>query len=409
MNNPYASKVFIDTWFEHFGKIGSRAKIKGIEGIEFFKNGAGIYVNSGKTHTKGIFYSLTDEIQIENKTLLINDVPTYFGCPTSVPNNSTKLKTIKQYPGFLIELDRFDSLDDYMRQKFKKSSRYKLNKYKKRLTQCFDIQYKMYTGKMDEKEYHRIFERFRLLLEKRFEDKGEHNNNLDKKEWGFYEKVGLGMIQEKKAGLFVIEDHGTPIAITLNYFSEHNIFDAITVFDIDYGKFHLGSVNIMFLIEWGIKNGYKVLDFSKGYFDYKIRWSTKKYDFEYHVLYNPKSLTSRIKAFYLTYFFKTKQYLRDQGINKILNKIRFVLKRKNDVKTQSNMASGNLTFEDYTLEVDKGFDKIDGYGPKIKKVFFEFLYLFGETSKDVNVFQAQENGEKYVFKGRKYCKTAILT
>ena len=73
------------------------------------------------------------------------------------------------------------------------------------------------------------------------------------------------------------------------------------------------------------------------------------------------------------------------------------------------MASGNLTFEDYTLEVDKGFDKIDGYGPKIKKVFFEFLYLFGETSKDVNVFQAQENGEKYVFKGRKYCKTAILT
>ena len=37
MNNPYASKVFIDTWFEHFGKIGSRAKIKGIEGIEFFK------------------------------------------------------------------------------------------------------------------------------------------------------------------------------------------------------------------------------------------------------------------------------------------------------------------------------------------------------------------------------------
>ena len=410
IDNPYASKVFIDTWFKHFDKTESRSKILGIEGTEFYKNGSGIYVNSGKTHTKGIYYSLANEIQIENKTLLINDVPSYFGCPASLPTKSTKLKRIKQYPGFLIKLDQFNSLGDFMRQKFKKSSRYKLNKYKKRLTQCFDIQYKMYRGEIAEKDYQRIFKRFRELLEKRFEDKGEHNNNLDKQEWEFYKKVGLTMIKENKAGLFVIEDHGNPIAITLNYFSEQNIFDAITVFDIDYTKFHLGSVNIMFLIEWGIENGYKILDFSKGYFDYKVRWSTKKYDFEYHILYNPKSIISRTKAFFLTTFFKSKQYLRDKGINRVLNKARFALKNSGDhgPKRDRKIPSTPI-FEDYGLEDTVELIKIDGYNPKIKKVFFDFLYLYSETSQDVNIFKLDEKENQYVFKGKKNSKIISLT
>ena len=63
-------------------------------------------------------------------------------------------------------------------------------------------------------------------------------------------------------------------------FSEDTLFDAITVFDIDYSKFHLGSITIMKLIEWCIENEIKILDFSKGYFEYKRRWCTKIYDFE---------------------------------------------------------------------------------------------------------------------------------
>ncbi len=407
IDNPYASKAFIDTWFEHFNKTRSRSKIVGVTGTEFYKNGSGIHINSGKTHTKGIYYSLADEIHIENKTLLINDVPSYFGCPESVPTKSIKLKKITQYPGFLIELDQFDSLEDFMRQKFKKSSRYKLNKFKKRLTQCFDIQHKMYTGEIVEKEYHKIFDQFRLLLGKRFGDKGEYNNNLDEIEWEFYKKVSLTMIKEGKAGLFVIEDHGTPIAITLNYFSEHNIFDAITVFDIDYAKFHLGSVNIMFLIEWGIENGYKILDFSKGYFDYKVRWSTKEYDFQCHILYDPKSPTSQIRAYFLASFFKIKQYLRDKGINRRLNKIRFVLRNEGRGKTRQDTIQGYTVFEDYSLENNMELHKVDGYHPEIRKVFFEFLYLFGESSQDAEVFKTRE--KKYVFKGTKNCKTTVLT
>ncbi len=406
MDNPYASKIFIDTWFEHFGKNDSRIKVIGVEGTEFYYNGKGIYVNSGKTHTKGINYSLTDKPLIEGKILLIHDVPSYFGCPASIPAKSVKLKKVIQYPGFLIELDQFDSLEDFMRQKFKKSSRYKLNKYKRRLTQCFDIKYKMYRGAIPENDYQRIFEKFRTLLKKRFENKGEHNNNLDKQEWEFYQKVSLAMIRNNKAGLFVIEDRGTPIAITLNYFSENNIFDAITVFDIDYAKFHLGSINIMFLIEWGIENGYRVLDFSKGYFEYKVRWATKEYNFEYHILYNPKSTASQTRAYFLASFFKIKQNLRSKGINKRLNKIRFAIKNKGEKNTPQDTIKVKTTFEDYSLEDNIGLNKVNGYDPEIKKVFFEFLYLFDESSQDVEVLKTQE--KNYVFNGKKNCKTTIL-
>lgn len=410
IDNPYATKFFIDTWFKHFDKTGSRIKIEDIEGTEFYKSGFGIYVNSGKTHTKGMYYSLSNEIQIKNKTLLIHDVPSYFECPEHMPKKTLRLKKIKQYPGFLIELEGFDSLGDFMLKKFKKSSRYKLNKYKKRLTQCFDIQYKMYKGEINEKEYHNIFKQFRVLLEKRFEDKGEHNNNLDKQEWEFYKKVALPLIKENKAGLFVIENHGIPITITLVYFSKDIIFDAITVFDIDYSKFHLGSVNIMFLIEWGIANNYKILDFSKGYFDYKVRWSTRKYDFEHHVLYNPKSTISRAKAFILSAFFKTKQYLRDMGINRVLNKVRFALKNSRNYGTQGDRKiRSNPIFEDYALEDTVDLIEIDGYDSKIKRVLFDFLYLYGETHRDVNIFKLEEKENQYVFKGKTTSKIICLT
>jgi len=81
-------------------------------------------------------------------------------------------------------------------------------------------------------------------------------------EWEFYKEVAYPLILESKASLFVLYDNETPIAITYNYHSENIVFDAITVFDIDYIKY---------------------LDFSKRYFDYKKRICPIEYNFEYHV------------------------------------------------------------------------------------------------------------------------------
>ncbi|MDC6365077.1 MULTISPECIES: GNAT family N-acetyltransferase [Flavobacteriaceae] len=405
IDNPFTSQTFSNIWFDGFATRESKVNVQGIEGIDFFNKG-GIHINAGKTHTKGIHYCIENStISLKGKTCLIYDIPAYFDCP-GTSSKKIKVKKVKQYPGFLIALNPYESLSDFMQKKFKKSSRYKLNKYYRRLSECFDISVTMYRGEMKENEFDSIFEKFRMLLEKRFQGKGEHNNNLDQKEWDFYKKVAYPMILKKKAGLFVIFDKDEPIAVTLNYFSKDIIFDAITVFDTAYAKFHLGSVNIMYLITWGIANGFKTLDFSKGYFDYKTRWATQQYDFEYHIIYDPKCILSSTKATVLSSFFTFKQFLRERELNLILNKLRFIL--HGDSKINSNNATQKLVFEDIDAHSDITKKTLLKLEPKTKKILFEFLYLFGEAAADVKIFYI-ENKDQYLLQGKKTHKIAFFT
>lgn len=403
IDSPFCSEVFKKIWLKNFNKDLSRHNVQGIEGIEFYKTGLpGVYHNIGRTHTKGIYYELNQDTEgLKGTCCLVFDVPAYFGCPEKKVKGKMIMK-VRQYPGFLIELDRFTNLSHYLREQFGKSSRYKLNKYRKKLEQSFNISAKMFTGEMDQKEFDQIFDKFRELLEKRFSDKEEYNNNLDKQEWDFYKEVAYPMILQNKAGLFVIFDGDQPIAVTLNYFSKDIIFDAITVFDIDYFKFHLGSVNIMYLIEWGIANKFKILDFSKGYFDYKTRWSTKRYDFEYHLIYDRSSIKSAITAYALQKLFALKQYLREKEINKLKNRIHFLF-GKNKEHSKKQVADINLQFEDFE-GLGHTLKEIGSYGPEIKKSVFEYLYLFGESFTDVKLYRVLEKENLLVLKGLEHEK-----
>ena len=408
IRNPFASRTFTDIWLDCFEKKGSNIGFPGIDGIEFYKN-LGVHVNVGKTHTKGIYYALNDAVSLKGRTCMIYDVPSYFQCPEKLPSKGVALKKIRQYPGFLIEVDQFEGLEQFMQSKFKKSSRYKLKKYRKRLSESFNISSAMFWGEMSKVDFENIFEKFRSLLQKRFVGKGEHNNNLDEQEWDFYKKVAYPMILKKEAGLFVVFNDEEPIAITLNYFSNDVIFDAITVFDTDYAKFHLGSVNIMSLIEWAIDNGFKILDFSKGYFDYKTRWATKHYYFEYHILYDSKSPISWLRAKILGIFLRMKQFLREKNLNIFLNKLRYKLYPKNNKQTGkiANTAR-KLIFEDVSEEHETSMTKINPHSQENKKLLFEFLYLFGENIKDVDMFLLGES-DRILIKGKKTEKIAAFT
>jgi CelD/BcsL family acetyltransferase involved in cellulose biosynthesis len=298
-NNPFTCPTYVSKWFSHFEKNKTEKKFNFIEGISFYKHSRlPLYISSGKNLTKGISYELSekDAADYKGNVYLIYDIPEFFNIKTNSNQKSLKVKRVKQYPGFLVELDSFNNIDDYMNTTFQKSSRYKLRKYKNRFEQCFDISYKMYYGEISKEEYDFVFDNFRQLLEKRFLDKQITNNNLNVNEWNFYYEVVYPLILEKKASLQVIYDGKKPIGVTLNYFSDTILFDAITVFDIDYSKFHLGSITIMKLIEWSIDNKFKIFDFTKGYFDYKKRWATRQYDFEYHILYDSSSLKAKLIA-----------------------------------------------------------------------------------------------------------------
>lgn len=406
-DNPFNSEIFKNTWLKHFNEGNEPITIKNIIGADFYKSRfPGLWVNVGRTHTKGVYYEFEEENKgPKGKSCLIFDVPTYFDCPSNKRGGRT-VKRVKQYPGFLIELEKFTDLTNFMKEQFGKGSRYKFNKYRKKLEQSFDINIKMYSGSMDKSEYDYIFDCFRELLEKRFSDKGEYNNNLDAKEWGFYKEVVYPMLLNQLAGLFVIFDDKKPIAVTLNYLSKDIIFDAITVFDIDYSKFHLGSVNIMYLIDWGITNKFSKLDFSKGYFDYKARWCTKKYDFEYHLVYDKSSIKSITVAILLQKYFWFKQYLREKDINKLKNRIHFLFSRKKS-QTKNISLNYNTSFEEFENK-EYELEHIPDYGPEVNKIFFEFLYLYGERSREVKLFRVLENDNLLVLRGKNNTKMIAL-
>jgi hypothetical protein len=217
------------------------------------------------------------------------------------------------------------------------------------------------------------------------------------------------MILEKKASLFVIYEGNSPIGVTLSYFSENILFDAITVFDIDYEKFNVGSVTTMKLVEWSLDNNIQIFDFSKGYFDYKKRWANKEYDFEYHVYHDSNSFTSRSIAHCIVTFFTLKQKLRDKKINEKLHKLRFLLKGK---KVES---TPNLTYEFSDLKQDTEeleLVDIDFKKPPhtfLKALVFDFLYLNNEELKNVRVQQVKNSPSLFIISGKSINRKATIT
>ena len=402
--NPFTSNTFVRYWSKHFLTKNEPLNFRFFKNLSFYKSKfPGIYINAGKNLTKGISYKLdyTNIEEIKGKTFLIYDVVDSHDEKIASKNSTIGKFTVKQYPGFLIDLKAHNTLDEFMSKTFKKSSRYKLRKYKKRLEECFDISFKAHYGDVSKEEFKTIFDHFRSLLEKRFGEKKISNNNLDSREWNFYKDVAYPMIQEKKAALFVLYNNNEPISITLTYFSENRIFDAITVFDIDYAKFHLGSVTIMKLVEWSIENDLEIFDFSKGYFDYKKRWASKEYDFEYHILYDSKSIKSKLLAFALKSFYESKQYLRDKKVNELLHKLTFWLRNKNTSK--KNKLSYNF------VEPQKGYSNDEltkiscGINENhfLKEPVFDFLYLNSEKLDTLQTFKIIRKNDCYLFKGER--------
>lgn len=398
--NPFTSEIFTSKWLKHFNNDNPAIKFKFIHELSFYKTRLlPLYINTGKNLTKGVSYTLNDhtEKDFKKKVFLIYDVPEFFNVNTSISNKRLKVHKVKQYKGFLIDLKEHKNFDEYMLSTFKKSSRYKLTKYKKRLELCFNIKYKMLYGeKTSKEEYDFVFAKFRELLEKRFSDKKVNNNNLNPKEWNFYYDVVYPMILEKKASLFIIYDGDIPIGVTLNYFSEGTLFDAITVFDIDYAKFHLGSVTIMKIIEWCLEQEIKIFDFSKGYFDYKTRWANKDYNFEYHIYYDSGSLISRGIAYFISNYFKLKQYLRYKRVNEKFHQVVYKLRSENSTIDKNFKYEFREIPENYKTENLIEIDFNTTSNSNIKLIVFDFLYLNTECISDIKIYKITNKDKTFI-------------
>ncbi|MCO5723322.1 GNAT family N-acetyltransferase [Robiginitalea marina] len=405
-SNPFTSPEFRQKFVAHF--VGNEPVIDTgfLSGISFYRHPKfPYYLNLGRNLTKGMNYTLSGVDgtgkPMDDEVFLIYDVPEYFAQKLSPLPANVGLHRVRQYPGYLISLESYPDYDAYFKNFFSRNTRYKLRKYAKRLEQSFEVSYAMHCGPIEREAYDQLFLKFRELLEKRFGEKQIRNNNLEAEEWAFYQEVAYEMIQSNQACLFVIYAHDEPISITLNYFGSGVMFNAITVFDTDFSKFHVGTIAIMKQLEWCYQNGIKIFDFSKGHYDYKSDWATHPYRFEYHIFYNKKSLKSRTTAWLLKEFLTLKQFLRDRNLNERYNKLLFKLRGYHRTAPRAEGKEPLLT----ELESMPGLDqwgKIDMNDAKyrhLKKHLNSFLFLTQEHLSGVTVFKDRA-GEKYIFQGQ---------
>ncbi|MBS9463880.1 GNAT family N-acetyltransferase [Flagellimonas sp. 389] len=408
----YLSEPFISTWITHFNKGAPSISFDFFGPVSFIKhNLLPLYWNTGKTNTKGISYtpSLPKSNEHKGKVFLIYDVHKGVELKKDFKKYRIKRLDSEQYRGYLCELSRHSSLENYMCHAISKKSRYKFRLYRRKLELSFNIHYKMYYGDITENEYEFIFDCFKKLLEKRFLNKRVRNNNLNPKEWSFYKKVTFPMILKKQAALFVVYDEKKPIAITLLNFSKNTAIDVIRTFDIDYAKFRLGTTSLMGQLQWCIAQGFKTLDFSKGHFGYKQRWSTKSYNFEYHIYYDSNSFLASILAHTLYALFNVKQFLRKNNFSEIFHKVAFRMHNRNISKHNETNYYFNESPKKYRQESLLAINLEDNGNPEHRSLFYDFLYRYSERKADAMPYRIMEKPGLFLIKGKKSTVEVVLT
>src|SRR5690606_19884949 len=200
---------------------------------------------------------------------------------------------------------------------------------------CFDINYKMFYGKIEKEEYDFLMNSLKKMLVKRFKQRNNVNERLH--EWDHFHKIIFPLINQKKASLFVIYDEKKPIDISLNYHHDKIFFSAIASYDIDYAKFGLGHIDIYKQLEWCILNHYQIFDLGMGDMEYKSKWCNTIYKFNHHFIYQKRSIYSALITSSLIKKIITKQYLRNKKIDVLYKKITSLFKRnKKNTSTISN-------------------------------------------------------------------------
>lgn len=407
-SNPFTSFSFESIWSKHFNENKELKGFDFIDGVRFVKNSRdGVYVNAARNLTKGIYYELDfSKSDYKGKTFLIYDVPEYFNVAEFNPpsGSSLRLKKLFQYQGFLMNITDFDNQDDYINAQFSSKNRREFRSNMRRLETCFNISYDFIHEAMKPEDFEVLFEQFYHLLNKRFAGKQTNYHHLNPKKWNYYKELVFQMLTEKKASLLVIYNENTPIGITLNFHAEDVLFETITVFDSDYYKFSIGKTSIIKLLEWCFKNKYRISDFSKGDFEYKHKWSNVVYDFNYHLLYDSKSLSALLKAKYVEVYFKLKLFLRKKKVNELYRKYKFMLSgSSNSSNSETNQV---VKFEkiDAFDQSSTSYEKVN-YNEEPNHFLLQYVYTFAfanpEPIENIKVFKSLTNTKVFVIAGSK--------
>jgi hypothetical protein len=413
ISNPFTSSTFESIWSKHFNDDKPLLSFKCIDGVKFLKYSKfGIYINAGRNLTKAIDYALNhEEEDYKGKTFLIYDVPTYFEVEEFNPPKSSglKLKKMFQYQGFLMNISEFKDKDEYINAQFSSKNRREFRSNQRRLETCFNITYEFINEEISKAKFDKLFKQFHALLNVRFEDKQVNYHHLSQDKWAYYTELVFEMLKEKKASLLVIYNEDEPIGITLNFHTNHIVFEAITVFDPDYYKFSIGKTSIIKLLEWCFENDYNISDFSKGDFEYKHKWGNLAYDFDYHILYDSKSLRSILTSKYIESFYILKLYLRKKKVNELYRKYKYIFSRK---KSKKDSQHSNFKITSAKEFDKKKYNLIDFYSKEHKFLLiftYSFAFANSEPIKNIKIYKYKGAIESYIISGSKKSQHVVFS
>ncbi|TDU39996.1 acetyltransferase (GNAT) family protein [Gelidibacter sediminis] len=329
-SNPFTSAIYENIWLKHYGKGQKASKFNFLNGVKFIEGKLPrYYTNIGENYTSGLFYRIDQsKSDYEGKVCVIFDVPEYLHSKLNLDCSNLKILKIQQYKGLYVNLKNYKSLDEVIFNCYNSGkSRYNFRRSLKQLHKNHDISKKMFFGQISEDEYIGLIHEFKRILETRFTALNTHNTVLPM--WDFYKEVLFPLINDKHVALFVIYDAEQPIAMSFNFVYGDNLVVALRTFDIKYNRIGLGNIEIYYLIEWCLENNINILDFSKGESDYKERWCDTEYRYQHHIIYDSKSGKATAVAIFMAYYYRLKQFLRDQNINSRVTKLQFRLKKWN--------------------------------------------------------------------------------
>ncbi|MDO6491483.1 MULTISPECIES: GNAT family N-acetyltransferase [unclassified Cellulophaga] len=396
--HPFYNKVFINNWLNFFNET-QKSFFKSVTPIPFSKNKTfGYYFNIGKNITNGQLYNINEnEDDYKKSVFLIYDVLSDRHQQYRTKNKGFVVKKVSQYQGFMSFLGDYDNFDEYFNNQFSSKSRYNIRKNYRILESNFNVSFKVFKGAIDKSEYDFIFEKLIELIKKRFYSLGKDNNIVNLRD--YYYSLCYELILENKASFNVLYVDEDPIAISMSFLSDKELFFAITTFDIDYRRYNLGHILIFNMMKWCYQNDILIFDYSKGEYDYKKRWSNKSYSFENHIIYDSKSFKSRLIGGYLYNYFVFKQFLRDKKVNTLYSKAKFMFKKEEMKLTNLSFKRLNnfsLSSENYE-KIERGSTKKIIKLKNIKGAVNDVLYSNPVGIDNIDLFKSKVS-EVYLLK-----------
>ncbi len=332
--------------------------------------------------------------------IVVNNIPTYLDARLK-NNNTHKVFRVNYLDGFLVNLEKINRLEDYMKVQFGTKSRSRLRGFVKRLEICFNIQYKMYYGEISKKEFHFLMDTLKKMISRRFLQRGQTHESL--KDWNYYVNSAYDMILEKRASLFVIYDGDKPIDICLNYHHQNILLGKIKSYDIDYSKFRLGSIDILKLLEWCFNNDYAILDFSHGNLNYKRTWCNSMYVYEHQIIYNYKKIFKQIWAYTIFKILKLKAFSKKRKVDILYHNIRRRIKgmtTKKQVHVNYSFRIENLSSDALNETNIYPIDINQSEFAFLRKSTYDFQYLNFESNENVKVYKTSDSSNSYIIQGK---------